>query len=142
MKYTYTPRDVCSSRINLTLEEGIVRNAAFEGGCNGNLQGICRLIEGMNAQDAIDKLEGIRCGSRQTSCPDQLANIAGFARSWLCQRVRYARLPLTSPPKSSTKVHSCRRLIDCCATAARFKTYLLKVKKTGSRPFLFFLINP
>ena len=73
MNFTYAPIGVCSSRIDLELEDGVIRSAAFTGGCNGNLQGICRLITGMNAKDAIDRLQGIQCGFKPTSCPDQLS---------------------------------------------------------------------
>ena len=72
MTYTYTPTGVCSSRIDLELEDGVIRSVAFTGGCNGNLQGICRLVTGMAAQEAIDRLQGIQCGWKPTSCPDQL----------------------------------------------------------------------
>ncbi len=69
----YQPKGVCSTSINIELEDGIVKSVAFTGGCNGNLQGISRLIEGMKAEDAISRLKGIRCGFKNTSCPDQLA---------------------------------------------------------------------
>lgn len=69
----YQPKGVCSTSINIELEDGIVKSVAFTGGCNGNLQGISRLVEGMKAEDAISKLKGIRCGFKNTSCPDQLA---------------------------------------------------------------------
>lgn len=72
MTYTYTPTGVCSSRIDLELEDGVIRSVAFTGGCNGNLQGISRLVTGMKAQEAIDRLQGIQCGWKPTSCPDQL----------------------------------------------------------------------
>lgn len=54
-------------------DNGLIRNVVFTGGCNGNLQGISRLVEGMKVEEAINKLEGIRCGYKSTSCPDQLA---------------------------------------------------------------------
>lgn len=73
MNFTYAPSGVCSSRIDLELEDGVIRSAAFTGGCNGNLQGICRLITGMPAKEAIDRLQGIQCGFKPTSCPDQLS---------------------------------------------------------------------
>lgn len=72
MTYTYSPTGVCSSRIDLELEDGVIRSVAFTGGCNGNLQGICRLVTGMKAKDAIQRLAGIQCGYKPTSCPDQL----------------------------------------------------------------------
>ena len=73
MTYTYSPQGVCSSQIYLELEDGVIRSVAFTGGCNGNLQGICRLVTGMPAQEAINKLQGIQCGWKPTSCPDQLS---------------------------------------------------------------------
>lgn len=73
MIYTYTPKGVCSQRIQVELENGIIRNVQVLGGCNGNLQGISNLVVGMNAKDAINHMKGIRCGMKQTSCPDQIA---------------------------------------------------------------------
>ena len=74
MIYTYTPQGVCSKKITIELKDGIIKSCQFEGGCNGNTSGICALIAGMKAQDAIDRLEGITCGYKDTSCPDQLAH--------------------------------------------------------------------
>lgn len=73
MTYAYAPQGVCSSRIDLELEGDIIKSVQFTGGCHGNLQGISRLVQGMTAQEAIAKLEGIRCGWKPTSCPDQLS---------------------------------------------------------------------
>ncbi|MBE6280991.1 MAG: TIGR03905 family TSCPD domain-containing protein [Bacteroides sp.] len=72
MKLTYKTQGTCSSHIELEVEEGIIKEVFFWGGCNGNLQGISRLVKGMKVEDVINKLEGIRCGYRSTSCPDQL----------------------------------------------------------------------
>ena len=72
MKLTYKTQGTCSSHIELEVEEGIIQEVFFWGGCNGNLQGISRLVKGMKVEEAISKLEGIRCGNRVTSCPDQL----------------------------------------------------------------------
>lgn len=70
----YTPSGVCSKEIHFELDaNGKIHDAYFIGGCNGNLKGICALIEGMDAKEAISRLEGIRCGMKSTSCPDQLA---------------------------------------------------------------------
>lgn len=71
--YQYTPSEVCSKNIVFSIENGLVKSVSFHGGCNGNLQGISRLIEGMPVEEAINKLRGISCGGRTTSCPDQLA---------------------------------------------------------------------
>ena len=73
MVYDYKTQGVCSRAIRIELEDGIIKNCEFEGGCNGNTQGICALVEGMDATEAIDRLEGITCGYKSTSCPDQLA---------------------------------------------------------------------
>ena len=73
MVYTYKTSGVCSRAIQIELEDGIIKSCAFEGGCNGNTQGIAALVTGMDADEAIDRLEGIICGYKSTSCPDQLA---------------------------------------------------------------------
>lgn len=73
MKYTYKTKGTCSREITFELEDGIVKDVSFFGGCNGNLQGISKLVEGEKAEDVIARLEGIKCGFKQTSCPDQLA---------------------------------------------------------------------
>ena len=77
--YTYTPRGVCSRKIEITLEDEIIREVRFSGGCSGNTQGVAALVVGMNAKDAIQRLAGIRCGFKSTSCPDQLAIALGEA---------------------------------------------------------------
>ena len=71
--YTYTPKGVCSRRMTVELEDGVIRDVRIEGGCNGNLQGISRLVIGMRAEDAIRRMQGIRCGGKASSCPDQLS---------------------------------------------------------------------
>lgn len=73
MTYTFMPRGVCSQQMTVELEDGIIKDLQVVGGCNGNLQGISRLVVGMRADDAIERLKGIHCGFRPTSCPDQLA---------------------------------------------------------------------
>lgn len=73
MKYTYTPRGVCSRQINLEVEDGIVTKLEVIGGCNGNLQGISKLVQGMKVEEVIKRLKGIDCNSKGTSCPDQIA---------------------------------------------------------------------
>lgn len=69
----YKTVGVCAKNIQYTVEEGIVKNVSFTGGCNGNLQGISTLVDGMKVEEVIKKLEGIKCGAKSTSCPDQLA---------------------------------------------------------------------
>ena len=71
-EYLYKTQGTCSTSIALTVEDGIVKHVAYTGGCNGNLQGISRLVEGMPAEEVVRRLEGVRCGSKLTSCPDQL----------------------------------------------------------------------
>ncbi len=71
--FSFTPRGVCAQNIKFAIEDGIVKSVSFFGGCNGNLSGIGRLIEGMEVEEAISKLKGISCGGKQTSCPDQLS---------------------------------------------------------------------
>lgn len=73
MAYQYRTSGTCSRRILFDIEGDTVKNVKFEGGCHGNLQGIGALVEGMKIQDVISRLEGIRCGFKSTSCPDQLA---------------------------------------------------------------------
>ena len=70
----YKTKGTCSTQIEVDLDkEHIIRSVKFTGGCNGNLQGVSRLVEGQRAEDVIGKLAGVRCGARSTSCPDQLA---------------------------------------------------------------------
>ena len=73
MKYSYTPSGVCSRNIDIEIEDGRISSVTFQGGCHGNLQGIGSLVRGMKPQEVIERLGGIRCGSKCTSCPDQLA---------------------------------------------------------------------
>ena len=73
MEYTYKTSGTCSRAISFEIEEGKVKNVSFQGGCNGNLKGISALVEGLDAADAIEKLRGIKCGFKDTSCPDQLS---------------------------------------------------------------------
>ncbi len=73
MEYTYIPRGVCSRKITFEINDGIVSNVRFAGGCAGNTQGVAALVEGMKAEDVIERLSGIRCGFKSTSCPDQMA---------------------------------------------------------------------
>ena len=72
MKYTYTPKGVCSRQIEIEVENGTVKSLKVIGGCNGNLQGISKLVEGMKVEEVIARLKGIDCGGKGTSCPDQI----------------------------------------------------------------------
>ena len=69
----YKPQGICASAIDVEMDGTIIRSVKFTGGCDGNHKGLCALIEGMEAQEAIKRLRGITCGFRNTSCPDQLA---------------------------------------------------------------------
>ena len=73
MKHTCKTSGVCARLVSFELEDGIVSDVKFVGGCSGNTQGVARLAEGMKAEELIEKLSGIRCGFKGTSCPDQLA---------------------------------------------------------------------
>ena len=73
MQYEYKTKGTCSQRILFEINDGIVENVQFIGGCHGNLQGISKLVQGMKVQDVIERIEGIHCGMKPTSCPDQLA---------------------------------------------------------------------
>lgn len=71
--FSYKTKGVCCSEINFDIENDVVKNVSFIRGCNGNLLGISVLVNNMKIQDVIEKLEGIKCGYKETSCPDQLA---------------------------------------------------------------------
>ncbi len=72
-KFTYRPNGVCAAQIDFEIEDGIVHNVHFTRGCNGNTQGIAKLVEGMRVDDVISRLKGTDCNYKGTSCPDQLA---------------------------------------------------------------------
>lgn len=78
-KFTFYPEGVCSMMIEIELEGEDIKDVVFTGGCNGNLNGISKLIKGMKAADVIEKLEGTRCGFKDTSCPDQLSKALRLA---------------------------------------------------------------
>ena len=73
MKITYKPRGVCSRLMEIEIEDGKIASVQVTGGCDGNLKGISRLLVGMEVDEAIKRMEGIRCGFKSTSCPDQLS---------------------------------------------------------------------
>ena len=81
MEFTYKTSGTCSREILFELVDGKVKNVRFIGGCNGNLQGIGALVEGMNVDDVIARIDGISCGGRPTSCPDQLATALKQAKA-------------------------------------------------------------
>ena len=74
MTYEFSPKGVCSRKMRVELDEqGVITSLQVEGGCSGNLQGISALVKGMRAEEAVERMKGIRCGFKNTSCPDQLA---------------------------------------------------------------------
>ena len=73
MTIRYQPRGVCARQFEIQVEDGIIQSVQVTGGCSGNLQGISSLLKGMTVQEAIRRMEGIRCGMKSTSCPDQMA---------------------------------------------------------------------
>jgi len=81
MQFTYKTKGTCSQMISFEVNDNIVTNVQFFGGCNGNLKGIGKLVEGMNIDDVIARVEGIHCGLKATSCPDQLAQALKAAKS-------------------------------------------------------------
>ena len=81
MDYSYKTKGTCSREITFSVEDGKVKNVSFYGGCNGNLKGIGALVEGMDIDDVIARMEGIHCGMKSTSCPDQLAQALKAAKN-------------------------------------------------------------
>ena len=73
MFFNYQPKGVCARQMTFEVEDGIVKSLQVQGGCHGNLQGISKLVVGMKVEDVLARLEGIRCGFKPTSCPDQMA---------------------------------------------------------------------
>jgi len=80
MQFQYKTKGTCSQQINFEIEDGRLKNVQYLGGCNGNLQGIGALVEGMKVDEVIERLEGIQCGYKPTSCPDQLATALKAAK--------------------------------------------------------------
>ena len=81
MDFTYKTKGTCSREIAFTVEDGKVKNVQFMGGCNGNLKGIAALVEGCDIDEVIARVEGIHCGMKSTSCPDQLAQALKAAKN-------------------------------------------------------------
>jgi len=73
MTYNYKTSGICAKGITVEMDGSVIRSVAFNGGCAGNLEGISRLVEGMRAEDVVAKFKGTKCGSKASSCPDQLA---------------------------------------------------------------------
>jgi len=83
MQFEYKTKGTCSQMIYFDIEDGKIHNVSYLGGCNGNLQGVSKLVEGMDIDEVISRLEGIHCGSKPTSCPDQLATALKQAKEKL-----------------------------------------------------------
>lgn len=81
MKFSYKTKGVCSNTIQFEIEDNILKNVTYQGGCHGNLQGIGALVEGMDVDEVIRRVKGIRCGYKDTSCPDQLAKALEGAKA-------------------------------------------------------------
>lgn len=81
MTIEYTPHGVCSRAMEIEVEDNVIKHVTIRGGCHGNLQAISKLLVGMTVDDAIERMEGIRCGMRPTSCPDQLATALKQSRA-------------------------------------------------------------
>ena len=81
MKYEYRPCGVCSRAIIVEMDGDVLKDVEFIGGCNGNLKGIGKLVEGMDVDDVIARVEGVKCGMKSTSCPDQLAQALKAAKA-------------------------------------------------------------
>ena len=81
MQFTYKTKGTCSQMISFEVEDNKVKNVSFLGGCNGNLKGIAALVEGMDIDEVIARVEGIHCGMKSTSCPDQLAQALKAAKN-------------------------------------------------------------
>jgi len=81
MQYTYKTKGTCSQMISFEVEDNKLKNVQFFGGCNGNLKGISKLVEGMDIDEVISRVEGVTCGMKATSCPDQLAQALKAAKN-------------------------------------------------------------
>ena len=100
--YEYKTKGTCSQKIFFDIEDNKVKNVQFVGGCNGNLKGIGKLVEGMDVDDVIARIEGVKCGMKSTSCPDQLAQaLKADSGNWIlgsvssrCQSRRWTPHPL------------------------------------------------
>lgn len=84
MKYSYNTKGTCSTKIDFEIEDNRLHNVSFTSGCNGNLKAISKLVEGEKVDDVINKLSGIKCGYKNTSCPDQLAKALESVKEKQC----------------------------------------------------------
>ena len=83
MRFTYLTKGTCSRKIEFDIDDNKIHNVSFVGGCNGNLQGISKLVEGQDIDEVVSKIQGIKCGFKNTSCPDQLAQAIMEAKQQL-----------------------------------------------------------
>ena len=117
MQYQYRPSGVCSRQITIDVENGVVQNVSFVGGCNGNLQGIGALVKGMKIEDVIARLEHIRCNGKPTSCPDQLAQALKKYRhkllDKLCFYTKKSAVRKDTPPASIASCMSSFAISGC-----------------------------
>ena len=113
MRYTYRTQGTCSQAIEFEIEDGVLKNVQFYGGCNGNTQGVSALVEGMKVEDVLQRLEGIRCGFKGTSCPDQLCRAIREALSISAQSpVKMGKKELRAKIKSLKKEHTKEQLLE------------------------------
>lgn len=85
MEFEYRNHGTCSQSVRFEIEDNILKNVSFYGGCNGNLKGLCSLVEGMDVDEVIRRIKGIQCGSKETSCPDQLAHALEAAKEKMAE---------------------------------------------------------
>lgn len=109
MRYSYRTQGTCSQAIEFEIEDGILKNVQFYGGCNGNTQGVSALVEGMKVEEVLQRLEGIRCGFKNTSCPDQLCKAI---REAIAISVSTEKKELRSKIKALKKEHTKEQLLE------------------------------
>ena len=86
MKFSYKTKGVCSNTIEFEIEDNILKNVTYQGGCHGNLQGVSALVEGMDVDEVIRRVKGICCGYKETSCPDQLSKALEIAKAKMAEQ--------------------------------------------------------
>lgn len=86
MKFNYKTKGVCSNTIEFEIEDNILKNVTYQGGCHGNLQGVSALVEGMDVDEVIRRVKGICCGYKETSCPDQLSKALEIAKAKMAEQ--------------------------------------------------------
>lgn len=125
--HCYKTKGVCSKRIFFDLDNGVVRNVSFEGGCDGNLKGISSLVEGREAKEVADLLGGVSCGKNASSCPDQLS--IALRKAMAGKTVKTASKPIVKPlPKPAVKP------VAKVAAKTAAKAAAKPAGKAGSKP--------